>query len=81
MEIQKYNEDLISTNEEIIILDYVKKLNDKFYNIDVSFIDDFIELVDKDDFCIHHEVLFKYGASQMSSGYNDIKFFGTKLFF
>ena len=37
MEIQKYNEDLISKNEEIIILDYVKKLNDKFYNIDISF--------------------------------------------
>ena len=32
-EIQKYNEDLISKKEEIIILDYVKKLNDKFYNI------------------------------------------------
>ena len=75
MEIQKYNEDLISKNEEIIILDYVKKLNDKFYNIDISFIDDFIELVDKDDFCIHHEMLVKYGASQMSSGSNDIKFF------
>ena len=53
MEIQKCNEDLISKNEEIIILDYVKKLNDKFYNIDISFIDDFIELVDKDGFVYH----------------------------
>ena len=36
MEIQKYNEDLISYNEEILILDYVKKLNEIFYNIDIS---------------------------------------------
>ena len=73
MEIQKYNEDSISTNEETIILDYKKKLNDKFYNIDISFIDEFIELVDKDEFCIYHEMLVIYGASQMSSGSNYIK--------
>ena len=62
MEIQKYNEDLVSSNTVITILEYVKKLNDKFYNIDVSCIDDFLELVDKDDFCIHNELLYKYDA-------------------
>ena len=62
MEIQKYNEDLILSNTDINILEYVKKLNDKFYNIDISFIDDFIELVDKDDFCIPHELIYKYGV-------------------
>ena len=80
MEIQKYNEDLISKNEEIIISLFVKKLNDKFYNIDISFIDDFLEAVNNENFCIHRDMLAKYGASQMSSGSNDIKFFGTKLF-
>ena len=62
MEIQKYNEDLILKNEEIIISDYVKKINEKFYNIAIQFINDFLELVDKDVFCIHHELLYKYDA-------------------
>ena len=81
MEIQKYNEDLASSNTVITILEYAKKLNDKFYNIDISFIDDFLELVDKDDYCIHHEMLVKYGASQMSSGSNDIKKIMEQNFF
>ena len=59
----------------------MKKLNDKFYNIDISFIDDFLEIVDKDDFCIHHEMLVKYGASQMSSGSKDIKKIMEQNFF
>ena len=62
MEFQKYNEDLILSNTDINILEYVKKLNYKFYNIDISFIDDFIELVDKDGFCIPHELIYKYGV-------------------
>ena len=37
MEIQKYNEKLISSSAEINILDYVKKLNENFYNIDIQF--------------------------------------------
>ena len=73
MEIQKYNEDLVSSNTVITILEYVTKLNDKFYNNDISFIDDFLELVDKDAFCIHHDMLMIYGIYKMSSGSNDIK--------
>ena len=53
---------MLSKNEEIIISDYLKKLNDKFYNIDISFIDDFLELVDKDVFCIPRKLLYKYGV-------------------
>ena len=48
---------LICITNEITMLDYVKKINDMFYNIDISFTDDFIEFVDKEDFIIHHYLL------------------------
>ena len=59
-EIQKFNQQLINDGEVITIVDYVKKLNMKFFHIDLSFIDDFIELVNNDGFVIQHEMLFKY---------------------
>ena len=31
------------------------------YHIDITFIDDFINLVGKDEFCISHDMLLKYG--------------------
>ena len=61
-QIKEVNESLVRENSEITILDYVKKINDMFYNIDISFIDDFIEFVDKEDFIIHHYLLEKYGV-------------------
>ena len=61
-QIKEVNESLVRENSEITILDYVKKINDMFYNIDFSFIDDFIEFVDKEDFIIHHYLLEKYGV-------------------
>ena len=61
MQIQTFNQKLINENVEINIIDYVKSLNDESYHIDISFIDDFINLVDKDEFCISHDMLFEYG--------------------
>ena len=40
----------------------MKLLNEKIFNIDISFVNDFIELVDKEDFIIHHQLLEKYGV-------------------
>ena len=65
-EIQAYNQKLVNENEVITIIEYVKKLNDTFYHIDISFIDDFIELVDKEGFIISHEMLFKYNILSKS---------------
>ena len=69
-EIQAYNQKLVNGNEVITIIEYVKKLNDTFYHIDISFIDDFIELVNKEGFIIHHYMLFKYEVLSKSDSYN-----------
>ena len=45
--IKEFNEKLLENNIDIRIVDYVKTLNDQIYNIDISFVDDFINLVDK----------------------------------
>ena len=60
MQIQDFNQQLINENQNLLIVDYIKLINDKFYKIDISFIDDFIDLVNKDEYCIHHEMLEKY---------------------
>ena len=69
-EIQAYNQKLVNGNEVITIIEYVKKLNDTFYHIDISFIDDFIELVDKEGFIISHDMLFKYQILSKTSSTN-----------
>ena len=58
-------------NENII--NFVKEINKLKYNIDISFIDEFIELVSKDECCIHHNMLVKYGISNLKGGSKDIK--------
>jgi len=62
LEIANFNQELLKSNSDITILDYVKKINEQFYKIDISFIDDFISLVKKDECCIHHDMLVKYGV-------------------
>ena len=54
MQIQTFNQKLVDENVDINIIEYVILLNENFYNMDISFIDDFIILVDKDECCIHH---------------------------
>lgn len=71
--IQDFNKTLIENNEDILIKDYIVKINNLFYNIDISFIDDFHDLVDKDECCIPHEFLLKYGVSQLTAGSYDAK--------
>ena len=73
-EIANFNQELLKNNSDINIIDYIKLVNDQFFKIDISFIDDFMNLIlKKDDFCIHHDMLIKYGIYKMSSGPNDIK--------
>ena len=60
--IEAYNEYLVNRHENVNIIDYVKTVNEIKYKIDIKFIDEFIELVNSDDFCIHHDMLIKYGV-------------------
>ena len=73
MQIQNLNQKIIDENVEINIVDYVKLLNYELYHIDISFIDDFIGLVYKDECCIHHDMLVKYGVLSLSSSTHDVK--------
>ena len=72
-QIQKFNEKLVNENIEVNIRDYVIELNENFFNIDISFIDDFMNLVTKEYPCIEHKLLQKCGAIQLTSGSNDFK--------
>ena len=45
--ISQLNESLITEQPDIKIIDYVKLLNEKIFNIGIDFIDDFINLVEQ----------------------------------
>ena len=62
MQIQNFNQKLIDENVEINIIDYIKLLNNESYHIDISFINEFVDLVCKDECCVHHDMLYKYGV-------------------
>ena len=59
-QIKEFNEKLVQYKKNITIIDYVKELNEKYFNIDISFIDDFIDMVNKEGFNISHEMFYKY---------------------
>jgi len=45
--IEEYNNYLVENQINVNIIDFVKEVNKLKYNIDISFIDEFIELVSK----------------------------------
>ena len=53
---------LITNNIIITLIDFVKELNRLCENIDISFIDELLDLVDKKEICISHDLLKKYGV-------------------
>jgi phage anti-repressor protein len=68
-----YNNYLIETQKQIDIIEYVKEVNKIEYNIDIDFINNLIDLVSKNECCIHHNLLQKYGILSLKSGSTDIK--------
>ena len=71
--IEEYNTYLVENQININIIDFVKEINKLEFKIDISFIDEFIELVSKNECCIHHNMLQKYGISNLKGGTSDIK--------
>jgi len=71
--IKEYNTYLVENQVNINIIEYVKEVNKLEFKIDISFIDEFIELVSKNECCIHHNMLQKYGISNLKGTTNDIK--------
>jgi phage anti-repressor protein len=70
---EEYNKYLVDSNISITIIDYVKEANKRKYNIDLTFMEEFLELVERDDFCISHSMLVKYEIINTNSGTIDIK--------
>ena len=62
MLVESFIQNLVIENPEINIIDFVKNLNEVTNNIDISFIEEFINLVGRTDFCVSHELLYKYGV-------------------
>ena len=71
--IEEYNYYLVDNQVNINIIDYVKEVNKLEFKIDISFIDEFIELVSKNECCIRHNMLQKYGVLSLKGTTNDIK--------
>jgi len=57
---QEFNDQLVEENENLTIIDYIKLANDKIHHIEIDFIDDFMNLVNKEGFIIPHDMLLKY---------------------
>ena len=70
MQIQNFNQKLIDENVEINIVDFVKLLNYEVYHIDITFINNLLLLIDKDECCISHDMLYKYGVLSDHNAYN-----------
>ena len=71
--IEEYNDYLIKNKIIVPILKYVKDVNEIKYNIDIDFIEELLELVIKDECCIHHNMLVKYGISTLKAGSKDVR--------
>ena len=71
--IEEYNTYLVDNQVNVNIIDFVKEINKIKYNINILFIDEFIELVSKDECCIHHNMLEKYGIISLKNGSTNIK--------
>ena len=58
--IYEINKNFILNNREINIIEYAEFLNNRFYNIDISFMEYFLELIEKDECCIHYKKLEEF---------------------
>ena len=74
-DIKTFNENLVESNSDIPIIDYITKVNDLFYHIEIDFMEDFIDFVDNDNFCINHNLLEKYGVINLECGSSKVKRF------
>ena len=68
----EYNQYLIDNNIDLTLIEYIKDANKRFYEYDISFMEEFMNLVDRVDFCIPHEYLIKYKVVAPTNNSNKI---------
>jgi hypothetical protein len=74
--VKEFNKSLLKENVDLTIGEYIKMINEQVYNIDPQIVMDFMTLVERDDFCIHSELLKVYGIqSKKSSSSHTLKLF------
>ena len=73
MHVESFIQNLVLGNPEINIIDFVKKLNEITDNIDISFIEELVDLVGRTDFCVPHTALFTYGILTERDSTHDVK--------
>ena len=61
-----YNEELIKSNSNVTIKEYIQHINKINYNIDSSLIDELFELTTRHDCCIPHTYLEKYEVIKLN---------------
>ena len=82
--INEFNKSLIDEKKEINIIEYGKIINKLTNNIDISFLEEFINLIDNDDFCIvlkkiYDQKIFKNICRKDKHG-NDIGFDSSNFY-
>ena len=75
VKIESYNKKLLEENKNIDIISYIKYVARNIYAINISFMDDLLELIIKDEINIHHKQLVEFGILKLNSGTTDIKRF------
>ena len=73
VKIESYNKKLLEENKNIDIISYIKYVAKNIYVINISFMDDLLELIIKDDINIHHNKLVEFGILKLNRGTTDIK--------
>ena len=78
-QIEEFNKSLIDSKCDITIIDYVKEINKNFFKIDIDFIDDFTDPVDKEGVVINHKMLLKYKILTKSDSHDVLRVLENKI--
>jgi len=73
VKIESYNKKLLEENKHIDIISYIKYVAKNIYVINISFMDDLLELIIKDEINIHHKQLVEFGILKLKGGTSELK--------
>ena len=60
--ITEYNKNLANSNRDIILMDYIKDVHNKYFQfIDIDFMNDFMNIVSHNNIWVNSDMMYKYG--------------------